>query len=587
MQHATPAAPAVRETLERLLASETFRRSERARKLLCYLVEREQAGEADRLKGFAIAVDVFGKDTDFDSATDAVVRVQAGRLRDLLHQYFATEGAAEPIRIVIARGSYVPTYEPNAAPIESPIETRSDATSDSIAAMPPETGGVEEPGVDARLMNTPSVARQLRYFWAAIALVIAMLSALLLRQGGLAPEFHNAVAVEASVATSSIVKPAPSESLPLVYIAVKAGGDPARRVAAALRTGMSGFDTIDFIGRDLPDAPDPAAGATSFIFDVLPGPTADGVTLELQNVLTGRVLLSRSLSAEETLPPRIDDRIAGILTLALPASGTIYNYTEQYKLQTGLTECLLLGEKYYQEQNATTHETAYRCFQRLADHDAKSPLVYSELASLHLEAVTDRYPYPPDATTEQASTLAHRAIQMGSTSPSAHRAYGYLNSRLGNSEASIRWMRKAYELNTYDLGMAAAYGYGLIFAGQYSVGTPVIARAVEASSAHPTWWDFGLFSGEFMLGNSEMAARASDALASSPSIKSHYLAARLISASTAKNEELASELRSELIDRFPKFAADPRQTFVERNYPADLTNRLVEALHEAGLGNGS
>ena len=74
----------MRETLERILTSETFGRSERARNLLRYLVEQEQAGHADRLKGFAIAVDVFGKDTDFDPSTDAVVRVQAGRLRELL-----------------------------------------------------------------------------------------------------------------------------------------------------------------------------------------------------------------------------------------------------------------------------------------------------------------------------------------------------------------------------------------------------------------------------------------------------------------------------------------------------------------------
>ncbi len=86
MQHSTPAAPALRATLERLLASETFGRSERARELLRYLVERQLAGEADRLKGFAIAVDVFGKNAGFDSSTDAVVRVQAGRLRELLNQ---------------------------------------------------------------------------------------------------------------------------------------------------------------------------------------------------------------------------------------------------------------------------------------------------------------------------------------------------------------------------------------------------------------------------------------------------------------------------------------------------------------------
>ena len=71
----------------------------------------EQVGEAERLKGYAIAVDVFGQDSEFDSSTDAVVRVQAGRLRELLAQYYATEGRHDPIRLVIPRGSYVPAYE--------------------------------------------------------------------------------------------------------------------------------------------------------------------------------------------------------------------------------------------------------------------------------------------------------------------------------------------------------------------------------------------------------------------------------------------------------------------------------------------
>src|SRR5262245_28700417 len=97
--------------LDRVLSSETFKRSERARSLLAYLVDREQAGNAERLKGYTIAVDVFGRDAEFDASTDALVRVQAGRLRELLAQYYQSEGAADPLRIVIQRGSYAPSYE--------------------------------------------------------------------------------------------------------------------------------------------------------------------------------------------------------------------------------------------------------------------------------------------------------------------------------------------------------------------------------------------------------------------------------------------------------------------------------------------
>ncbi|TIS72458.1 MAG: hypothetical protein E5W94_30860, partial [Mesorhizobium sp.] len=343
---------------------------------------------------------------------------------------------------------------------------------------------------------------------------------------------------------------------------------------------------VNFIGRDADGPPDPVTDAISFVFDVLPGPTAGDVTLELQSVATGRVLLSRNLTAADSTPSTVEDSVAGILSSAVPASGTIYNYIEQSGLQTGLTECLLLNDKYYLDQGAKTHEAAYRCLENLINRDAKSSLVYSELTTLHLEAATDHYAYPAGATIEQAMSLARRAVQMGPTSPYAHRAYGYLNSRLGNSEESIRWMHKAYELNPYDLSMAAAYAYGLIFAGRYREGTPILAHAAETSSAHPTWWDYGLFVGQFMAGDMNKAALASDALQATPT-KSHYLAARLIGAKATGRNQLANELADEMTVKFPKFTADPRATFVERRYPADLIDRLVEALRAAGLGNAS
>jgi len=372
----------------------------------------------------------------------------------------------------------------------------------------------------------------------------------------------------------------------LIYIATKASGPEAARVAASLRTGLAGFDTIDFIGRDADGTHDPAADATSFVFDILPGPAPSDVTIELQNVATGRVLLSRNLTAEDSAPDAVEDSIANILTSTIPASGPIYGYIEQSGIGTGLTECLALNDRYYLDQSAATHEAAYRCLEKLANQGAKSSLVYSELASLHLETVTDHYAYPSGATIEQAMSFAHRAVQIGPTSPYAHRAYGYLNSRLGNTDEAIRWMRKAHELNPYDLGMAAAYGYGLIFAGRYSEGTPIMAHAVETFSGHPTWWDYGLFVGAFMLGDTRQAAIASESLRTTAT-KSHYLAARLIGAKAAGRDQLAGQLADELVAKFPKFAANPRATFVDRKYPADLTDRLVEALRAAGLGNAS
>ncbi|TPI86659.1 hypothetical protein [Mesorhizobium sp. B2-8-9] len=595
MEHAPPAAPAVRETLERLLASETFGRSERARRLLRYLVEREQAGEADRLKGVSIAMDVFGKDGDFDASTDAVVRVQAGRLRELLEQYFANEGVAEPVRIAIPRGGYVPSYEPNA--IRLPGDARSASKtvaqrSDALAEAAPaatEHLDTSAPGEPAALMGpaapAQSLTRQLRFFWAAMALVIVMLGVLIVRQGN---AFLNGGDTAATAETARLAGTAQSgfDSLPLIYIAVKADGAEAARVASSLRAGLAGFDTIDFIGRDADSTRDRSADPISFVFEIVPGPAAGDVTVELQSVATGRVLLSRNLTSAESAPGAVEGNVASLLTSTVPASGAIYSYIDQSDIRTSQIGCLVLDDRYYLDMSAQTHEIAYRCLEKLVGEGTKSSLVYAELAALHVEAVTAHYAYPPEATLEKAMSLAHRAVQMGPMSPHAHRAFGYVNSRLGNTDEAIRLMRKAYELNPYDLGMAAAYGYGLIFAGKYDEGTPILDHAVEAFSGHPTWWDYGLFVGAFMQGDMKKAALASESLRTTAS-KSHYLAARLIGARISGRDKLAGELANELTAQFPKFAADPRATFVDRKYPPDLTDRLVQSLRAAGIGNPS
>ena len=108
----------IEDALERVLSSKTFTRSARGRELLAYLVEQEQAGNGGMLKEFSIAQDVFDKDDQFDPSIDAVVRVQAGRLRDNLTSYYADEGAHDGVRISIPLGTYVPSYEinENAAP---------------------------------------------------------------------------------------------------------------------------------------------------------------------------------------------------------------------------------------------------------------------------------------------------------------------------------------------------------------------------------------------------------------------------------------------------------------------------------------
>src|SRR5579862_6985507 len=90
--------------LERVLHSETFRASAVLRRLLQFLVDKAVAGEADQLKEYSIGVDAFGKPESYDPRSDAIVRLQVGRLRQKLGEYYRTEGKDDTLLFELPKG---------------------------------------------------------------------------------------------------------------------------------------------------------------------------------------------------------------------------------------------------------------------------------------------------------------------------------------------------------------------------------------------------------------------------------------------------------------------------------------------------
>ena len=77
-------ASAVRAELAHILASDLFSRSERLSAFLKFVVEQTLDGHGHQLKEQVLATEVYGKGTDFGTAADPIVRVDARRLRDKL-----------------------------------------------------------------------------------------------------------------------------------------------------------------------------------------------------------------------------------------------------------------------------------------------------------------------------------------------------------------------------------------------------------------------------------------------------------------------------------------------------------------------
>lgn len=124
---------ALRGQVDRILCSEEFRSSEVLRRLLAYLAEKAISGEADQLKEYTIAIDGLGKPASYDPQHNASVRIQAGRLRQKLLQYYQTEGKDDPLIIDLPKGRFKLTCEQR----EEVTATASVPASETLAVAVP------------------------------------------------------------------------------------------------------------------------------------------------------------------------------------------------------------------------------------------------------------------------------------------------------------------------------------------------------------------------------------------------------------------------------------------------------------------
>src|ERR1700741_3645137 len=104
-------ATAVRDQLARVGNSPGFVSSVRLCRFLTHIVNRTLDGDIDSLKELSIAMEVFARNSEYDSNIDAIVRVEARRLRAKLKAYSEEgPGTVDPVLIGLRPGSYVPVF---------------------------------------------------------------------------------------------------------------------------------------------------------------------------------------------------------------------------------------------------------------------------------------------------------------------------------------------------------------------------------------------------------------------------------------------------------------------------------------------
>lgn len=135
--------------INRILHSDEFRSCEVLRRLLAYLGEKAASGEADQLKEYVIAIEGLGKPSSYDPQQNSAVRIQVGRLRQKLAEYYRGEGKYDEIVVELPKGRFRLICQHRQS-LAEPLPM-----ADAIPTIVPHIRSASKPAVDRRQLFRP------------------------------------------------------------------------------------------------------------------------------------------------------------------------------------------------------------------------------------------------------------------------------------------------------------------------------------------------------------------------------------------------------------------------------------------------
>jgi TolB-like protein len=528
-----PSPDEVRVQLDRILGHRDFEASDRTRRFLRFVVEEALAGRADRLKGYTIAVEVFGRDKDFDANLDPIVRIQAGRLRRALEHYYLVAGGQDPIVISVPKGGYAPEFSrvesaagSQRAPAESPF--------DFIPRLPL---GV---AVAVLPLRELAVDQESRFF-----------------AEGLRGEFCQ----ELSRYQDLVVIPCRRDTLQ------DAGGTGHAGLSRTLGARFllegsvrRGEDQIK-VSAWLIDGP----GGQQVWSRSFTSPLSPGRLIETQAEIARTV--AAVIGSELGV---ISQRVADEARRSAPASLATY-------------EALL---RFYDYNVTLDPEAGRQCAVALraaVEREPEHGPLWSGLAALLQQAYVLDVPGAQDPG-GQAAEYAQRgaALAPGSQMARGVLARNYFLQR--ERTAFLRETEVALRLNPGSPVFVGTAGYSLILAGESRRGRPLLERAIALNPCHPGWFNHALFVDDYMRGDYESALQQTLKPAFEVRLWGPLLRAAVLGQLGRSAE--AGAAASGILELVPDFEARSRELTHRPILSDEIVEALLEGLRKAGLRVG-
>lgn len=463
---AEPRPSEVSAQLLRVLESNTFADSPRLQQFLTYVVNETLAGRAGRIKGYTIAHDVFQRDDPEDAQVSAIVRVEAGRLRRHLDDYYAQEGTADNVRIAVPKGGYVPTFERNA--------------------------GGREPNPRPAPEQTPSVGTNngpRAIFISAMAALVLAGGALIYWMTSSEPSVEPGASAISTIAYRPIIAVLPFEQLSDAPDAMLALG-----LTEDIITDLTKLSAIDVIS--LPSVRRYGAGnvdltelrTTLGVTHVLRGSVRgdDGgirVTAQMIDAATGKELWAERFDRQPIDTLKLQDELAVkvVESLALElVDGEMHRLSDtrstQPEAQALYKQALDLVNP---PSDAARNEAALRSFQRVMEIDPEFAGGYAGAAYVHAFRALWQHSQSADDDVQRAIELADKSISISPKFGLAYTALAFASLVQRDFDQALEHSAQAVTVQPGDPYVMTYHGIILCFDGQPERGINFAQRAIR------------------------------------------------------------------------------------------------------------
>jgi TolB-like protein len=532
----TPTGDEVRAALERMLASPDFQAPDRLKKFLSFVVEETLAGRGTQLKGYTVGVRVFHRPDSFDPITDPIVRIQAGKLRRRLERYYLTGGAADPVRIGLPKGAYVPTFS----------HVTADTGTQPTAHAGPAPHDMSEPRFPG-----PS---------------IAVLPFTCIGDSSETRQFAEGITEELVVGLSRFDGLAViSRQSTLRYRETTATVDEVSQILGVrfvLTGSVRKIESTIRVAAQLTDATDSA----QLWADTLQRDMSTQGLFEIQDEIS-RSVVSQVGDMYGAIPRRIAKESRG----KRPEELSAY-------------EAALRFNHFNAVHGQQAHSRAVEALQRAVEHDPEYALAWAQLAELYVDAYAFGYQAPED-TLDSARICARRALAIDHACQHAHCVMAYVHFMSGEHSAAIREAETTIELNPNSAFMVGFAGMIIGLSGELERGRAVV-DGVDALNPHePGWLRL------VVLLDHLSKTEYQEALHEARQFRTPQMAwdplLRAATAALAGENSLAASCQRELVDIFPEVAANPAEYIKQYVRYDDLVEKVLEGLVKAARAAGN